>query len=102
MGDGSPETVFINDDDEDLDLPDEWLDDSGAAEEDPQILHASHIQLQLNLCFFLLCCLLLLTMLILCAWRKYGNAIAAAQRVDQERQDKEADKEATKASKKNS
>ena len=97
--DGSPppETIFISDDDDDLDLPDEWLDDGSTAQEDPQILHASHIQLQLNLCYFLFCCLPLLTLLVLCAWRKYGKAIAAAQLADLKERQETAAAQASKA-----
>ena len=54
-------TVFISDDDDDLDAPeDEWLNDGftvSGAEQHPYLIHAAHIQHQLTLCYGLLCAL---------------------------------------------
>ena len=78
-------TVFISDDDDDLDAPeDEWLNDGftvSGAEQHPYLIHAAHIQHQLTLCYGLLCALPVLALVIL-SWRKYGAIIGAAQRKD--------------------
>ena len=77
MSDGVIEqTVFIADDDEDLNQIDEWVDDAGAQNDGR--LHAPTIQLQVQLCFVLLCALLVLAALIALAWRAYGGLISKA------------------------
>lgn len=79
-------TVFISDDDDDLDAPeDEWLNDGftvSGAEQHPYLIHAAHIQHQLTLCYGLLCALPVLAALVILSWRKYGAIIGAAQRKD--------------------
>ena len=79
-------TVFISDDDDDLDeAPDEWLDGvANGADQHPYLIHAAHIQYQLNLCYGLLCALPVLIALVSLAWRRYGSIISAAQARDGE------------------
>ena len=68
--------VFINDDDEDLLIEDEWQVDSTTAI-DVQT-HASQIQLQLRLCLVLTLMLMVLAAMIAIAWQRYGGAIHKA------------------------
>ena len=90
-GDPIPGTVFISDDDDDLDTPDEWLNDGiaayGSESQHPYLIHAAHIQHQLNLCYGLLCALPVLVMLVILSWRKYGAIISAAQKKDESKKD---------------
>ena len=67
--------VFIDDDDEDLLLEDEWQTDAVSTAADALAKHAGQIQLQLRLCFALALMLPVLTVLIVVAWRRYGDAI---------------------------
>ena len=78
-------TVFISDDDDDLDETlDEWVDGVDAADQHPYLIHAAHIQHQLNLCYGLLCVLPVLIALVILAWRRYGGIISAAKAKDSE------------------
>ena len=75
-------TIFISDDDDDLDLPDEWLAAEDPVPNDDFLRHAGHIQLQLRICYGLLCALPLLAILLALSWRKYGAIITQAQAED--------------------
>ena len=75
------QTIFISDDDEDLEADDEWLNEEAHPHEEA-VLYASHIQLQLRLCYYLLCALPVLLMLILLAWRRLGPHIVKQRQQD--------------------
>ena len=79
-------TVFISDDDDDLDETlDEWVDGvAGSTDQHPYLIHAGHIQHQLNLCYGLLCLLPVLVALVVVSWRRYGGIITATHSKDGE------------------
>lgn len=71
MGDDSA-TIFISDDDDDLVVEDEWGEADAPQDTDK---YFNIIQLQLRLCYGLLCALPMLAMLIWLAWRRFSDVI---------------------------